>query len=288
MDNQKEAEKASKYLNEHNEHIESPQAENHVNQLLKNPDANLLDKFLDTREITTPFFTITGLFSSININDLVTSVVENERKKLEKEGKLDPGAQGKLAGTKIGLQMRLESTGEYPIQKINKLVIKNGGSLDLLSSLPQNYQVIWAPGGSIDKSAHDLKNELIILNGDITSPEGLLVTLHEIGHYIDLKDDPERNEQLPEIQANMIAPTPEELKSMPPEFAKLFLDKFKPVTDSDIKMFIEAERNAWAFALKTISTLTNNRDLIHACKEYIHQQPLRMQGDFLRSRNLYH
>gem|GEM_PF-6873038 len=164
------------------------------------------------------------------------------------------------------------------------MVEGNSSTLDVRSLLPDQYQVVWVPGGSIDRSAHDLGNELLIINGDITSPEGLLVALHEIGHYVDLKDDLLRKTALPEIQGNMMALKPEELEGVDPEFAKAFMDKFKPVTENDLKTFIESERNAWAFALKTISKVTNSRDLIQACREYTHEQPLRMQADVLRSR----
>lgn len=156
----------------------------------------------------------------------------------------------------------------------------------MFSLLPEDYQVVWVPEGNIKQSAHDLKNKLFIICGDMTSPEGLFAALHEIGHHVDLMDDPARKIALPEIQGNMMAPKPEELKGIDPEFAKAFLEGFKPITDSDVRTFIESERNAWAFALKVMSRITNNRELIQACREYVHEQPLRMQADFLRSRDL--
>lgn len=282
MDGNRETQEASKYLKRH---IELPQLEKPVNPILKNPDSKNLEGFLETGRVITPFFTFSGTLSPINTNELINSVVERQRRQLESEGKTDMGAEGRLTGTKIGLGMRLEGDGKYPTQAISSLVIEgNNTTLDVRSLLPDQYQVVWVPGGSIDRSAHDLGNKLLIMNGDLTSPEGLLVALHEIGHHVDLKADPVRKVALPEIQANMMAPKPEELKGLDPEFAKAFMDKFKPVTENDVRIFLEAERNAWAFALRTISRVTNNKDLIQACREYTHEQPLRMQADILRSR----
>lgn len=283
MDGSRETQEASKYLKRH---VEPSQPEKPINPILKNPDSKSLDGFLEADRTTTPFFAFSGTLAPISTGEFIDSVVERQRRQLESEGKTDIGAEGTLTGTRIGLGMRLEGDGKYSAQTVNSLIVEGDGTnIDIRSLLPDQYQVVWVPGGSIDRSAHDLRNELLIISGDITSPEGLLVTLHEIGHYEDLKNDPARKAALLEIQGNMMAPKPEELEGVDPEFVKAFLAKFKPVTDNDVGTFIESERNAWAFALRTMSRITNNNTLMQACREYIHEQPLRIQADILRSRD---
>lgn len=281
MDGVRETQEAGEYLKRH---IESSQPEKPVNPILKNPDSGYLRDFMKTGRVTTPYFTFSGTLSGIKTDEFIDRVVEGQRKQLDSEGGFDIRAEGRLMGIRIGLGMRLESVGGYPAQVVRTLEVAGDGvALDIRSLLPEQYQVVWVPSGSIEKSALDLGNKLLIINGDLTSPEGLLVVLHEIGHYVDLGADPDRRSALPEIQANMMAPKQEELKSLDSEFAKAIMGEFSPVTEDDVRIFLEAERNAWAFALRTISRLTNDRDLIQACREYIHEQPLRMQADILRS-----
>lgn len=283
MDENKETQEVSKYLKPH---IAPSQPEKLVNPILRNPDTSYLDRFFDARQVSTPLFTFSGNFSSVDIRAFVDDVVERQKRRLEQEGRGEIEIAGNSMGTALALKMRLEQGERHPAQMINSLTVTgNNGILDLFSLLPNDYKVVWVPEGNIEQSAHDLENKLFIICSDITSPEGVLVALHEIGHHIDLKDDPKRRAAVPKIQANMMAPKPEELKHLDPEFVKSYLEHFKPITDSDVKTFIESERNAWAFALRTMSRITNNRELIKACQEYIHEQPLRMQVDILRSRD---
>jgi hypothetical protein len=56
------------------------------------------------------------------------------------------------------------------------------------------------------------------------------------------------------------------------------------VTDVDIRVFLEAERNAWAFALRNMSSLVTDKAVLQELQKYIHEVPMKKQSEFLRSR----
>lgn len=107
MDGNKETQTAGKYLKKH---LEPSQQEKPVNPILRNTNNNYLERFLDSKRISTSFFTFNGDFTSIDTNTFVDGIIENQRIRLIQEGKSTTEIAAQSIGRKLALEMRL---GEF-------------------------------------------------------------------------------------------------------------------------------------------------------------------------------
>lgn len=297
MDGSSNQEKAQGYLKTH---LEPPGSKEIKGvDLLRNPNATFGQTLVAEGNVKTPTHEFTGSFTKVNADEFISSIVDQEREKLRIELGIPENEEipflktGKLAGIEIGMRMRFEEN-DGELYQLETLSVKRADeALNIRDLLPPGYTVVYSPLGKLERSANDVDKKLLIMNGDITSMEGLLVLLHEIGHAHDMAD-PKSRANLQRITFGLMARTREEIvKELEDENVQttedtidLLVNAFTSdrLTDSDIRFFLEAERNAWAYALKNIKRVVNNKDTLTALESYIHDVPLLMQSDMIRSR----
>jgi hypothetical protein len=273
------------------QHIEPPSSAPSVDRSnLQNPDNSFAAKLLQEKAVAARYFSYSGSFTEINGNEYIDSLLALEKKRAIEEK--DAGLLGRALGIEMSYKMRLMATGELPVALIDNLEVKgNNKSLSVKALAPEGYDLIWNPTGDIKASANDIDKKIIIINGDLTSPEGLLVALHEIGHTVDLNHkDPQQLKDLQRIQVALVTPGREELveAGWPQEMIDSFMEVQgnREISPQDTQLFLQAERNAWAFALKTLAPLISDPSLLAKLRGYIHEVPLTIQTEVLRVRGL--
>lgn len=145
-------------------------------------------------------------------------------------------------------------------------------SFNLSNLLPQGYVVILQShqlsSDTLISHAHII-NQLIYINDDLSTPRGIMIFLHELGHAIDYeKKSPSEKERWLNNRKQL---------------AKAPLD----ITDADLALHLNKERNAWAFALSQIRPFVNkqtqsfwlNRNIL---RNFIHNDALASYTDYTR------
>ncbi|MDD4902071.1 MAG: hypothetical protein PHE24_02960 [Patescibacteria group bacterium] len=123
-------------------------------------------------------------------------------------------------------------------RKLNNYSIKSKQSetmINLLSELPRDYEVFFEPYAWYTGGKAGVKDQLCIVRGDITTVDGLLGLLHEIGHCVDY----------------------EQTKNKRNWRMKVLADNAR--NEEDMEFVLRRERGAWAYALKKIKPLIRDQ-----------------------------
>jgi len=178
---------------------------------------------------------------------------------------------------KILEQKMYDPTSPNRARELMEFKFKNkysDGEIDL-SKLPQHgVKVIFNPDAAVGGN-FDPDSRKIFLRGDITNLETLLVLLHEVGHVAALSSmGDEQVARFFKLKGNI---------------SRAIFEGGGEATNEDAAFFIQAERDAWAFALKQIKKLFVTRDerIVHAdiievVNKFIHEYTLRKNSESVR------
>ena len=282
---------------------------------IQNPNDSLSRALLEKGQVHSRFFEVNGRFTKINPAQYIDQLVAEDRENLriKKDGvSIDDyvTANSKLKVDTAILELILRTTGNLPVVIIDQLSVKgNERAFDFQAALP-GYTFIWNPGGNHDACFTFPNRKMLNINTDISSPEGLLFALHEIEHGIELPKEPKKAEAIYRvggaiIRGKSIKDLEEKGKKSKDykEFIKgvglrrIFIpgnpldylmevlrnaQENVKITNEDMRIYLEAERDAWAFALRTISGLIKDRTVLGTLQQYIHEDLMKRQSDDLR------
>jgi hypothetical protein len=162
--------------------------------------------------------------------------------------------------------------GEFPpssnYRKLNKFVmqdLKTKEKLDILEDVPSEFSFVFMPDYPeyIGHVSYSYKGSVVL--GNILTLRGIIISLHEIGHFVDLNDD--ENKEGP---------------------FKISAEQAK--TEEELAEVLRSERAASAYALKKIKPFLDEdcfpKDLvlkeIHISNLYEHSKSIRKREALLK------
>ena len=142
--------------------------------------------------------------------------------------------------------------------------------LDTTEILPDGWKVIFRPSsGYLGGAGTDDETKTILVDQDITKPVAILQLSHEAGHA-------QIMESMTDEERNFVLDTRKEFKEAGREQQEIEGDKIDRV--------IKDERDAWAFALRTIKPLIKSGILsLNDVRNFIHDIALKSYSNDVRS-----
>ncbi|MFA6397607.1 MAG: hypothetical protein WDK96_02035 [Candidatus Paceibacterota bacterium] len=160
--------------------------------------------------------------------------------------------------------MRLEP---QKYKTLENFVLKNKNSEINFKKIIYNNSEFFAkvppePAKSNGEGGGNYEHETnsVVFRGDLSTPIGIIIALHEIGHS---------NDELSKVK----------LKEFPTSTRSL--DDHKYLTKEQIDIYFRSERNAWAFAIKQIKPFIKDLGLtLDDLKTISHKWALKNHSDF--------
>lgn len=116
---------------------------------------------------------------------------------------------------------------------LNRFIVHNKKTnieIDLLEDLPDQFQILFSPFSKRNNGSARIEDSRCLIWNDISTIDGILTTLHEIGHCVDYKKTPDWEKWLETNIDNAV-------------------DK------DELNLVLLKERSAWAYALNKIRPL---------------------------------
>jgi len=169
---------------------------------------------------------LSGPIGGVEYKDSGDGALENGPFALEfKYGELEKDRPAILAAR--GMKLNPEQLRE--LRGLNLSRSDRGRQISLSDIIPSDFRVLFAPNSGEKWSDFvNLKEKMIVLNGDIATPLTLLALLHEAGHI----------HAAPKKENDNFSPEPNQNR--------------KTINAMDVAKKLLNERDAWAYALRTI------------------------------------
>lgn len=283
-------ESAESYLRQHLESL--VQAPVETPSILLNPDTHLRDLLVEKGEVQTPYLTIQASVLPFDPAKFIDEYREAALLELKaKAGTISDRDYTKVLSHIIGVATRLAigmeniDQSKDPSYDLERLVfIGSKGTVDLSQLTSKGVKAVWNPYQNKKWSGFSPDAKVIMVCGDITSLEGVIIALHEMKHALDFIANPEQAAEYLRIMETMVLPSEKDLEDINPESREGWLKIIRetlPLTPSDMKLFLELERGAHAYALKQMRVLIDDRRILNALLANIHQYSLQTSSNIL-------
>lgn len=261
--------------------------------ILLNTDSRYSNELISRGEVVTPYLKIRSLLEPIDPKSFIVNLRQKRFQELKARDNTVSNnelmkASANILGMAVRLSLRLEDVGQ--IYKLSNFeVFGNDNSFDISDLITHGVGVLWNPQGDKKNSAYDPDANAVVLMGDITSLEGVFIAIHEAKHAIDAIADPHGIERYQWFMRALQRPSVDELQGMSPETRKVWQtmnEQERPITASDVKLFLEYERNAHAFALRQMGRLISDRNILHALRDNVHNYSMQINTNTLAERGV--
>lgn len=161
-------------------------------------------------------------------------------------------------------------------KNLDNLSLKNNKKqLELSKILPSNFLILFNPDSKISNGKIDSQNSILLIESSPMTPEGLLVVMHEVGHF-----------QAAQAHGGSYSSDIQKAQRHLNEEQALMGRAFYHTGSNagSAAHVLKGERDAWAQALQNIRPFMDDLQISQEdTKKIIHGQCLGTYSDFIRS-----